>query len=510
MRRSARFSISLIGAALLFLWATAGAHPADRIYWGGYGSADPKISFANLDGTGGADLNTTGATLEEPLGLAIDIGGGRVYWANDSAPEISFANLDGSGGGDLSTPGATKNPLAGVAIYPAAGKIYWANYSPDTISFANLDGSGGGDLNTTGATVDDPFGVAIDPAAGRIYWTNRTPNTISFANLDGGGGGDLSTIGATVDEPVGVAVDPAVGRIYWANSGLSNTISFANLNGSGGGGDLNTTGATADRPYGVAIDPTVGRIYWANLGLSNKISFANLDGSGGGDLITAGATVDGPAFPVLLKAPGGAGPPTIRGGSAPNSLLSCSQGSWAPDLLGSLLYRVPQSFSYQWSRNGAAIEGATSNSIAASSVGSYQCRVTAQNQAGSASQTSTPIGIFKIGKTRLNKRRGTATLPVTVPGSGALTLTGKGVVTQRLPQGAQASLALARTISAPGTYKLLVMAKAKRKKKLNNTGRVKVNVNITFTPTGGTSGSQTKKFKLKKEVRRRRKAGSHS
>jgi hypothetical protein len=123
--------------------------------------------------------------------------------------------------------------------------------------------------------------------------------------------------------------------------------------------------------------------------------------------------------------------------------------------------------------------------------------VTAQNQAGSASQTSTPSGIFKIGRARLNRRRGTARLPVTVPGPGALTLTGKGVVSQRLPRGARASPALARTISAPGTYKLLVKTKAKRKKKLNNTGRVKVNVSVTYMPTGGTSGSQTKKLKLK-------------
>jgi DNA-binding beta-propeller fold protein YncE len=486
-RRSARFSISLIGTALLFLWATAGAHAADRIYWGGYGGSPPKISFANLDGTGGSDLNTTGATLEEPLGVAIDVVAGRIYWANDAAPKISFANLDGSGGGDLNTTGATTNPLAGIAIHPATGRIYWANYSPDTISFASLDGSGGGDLNTTGATVSDPFGLAIEPSSGRIYWTNRAPNKISFANLDGsGGGGDLDTTGATVDQPVGVAIDPALGRIYWANSD-SNKISFANLDGSGGGGDLNITGATSDRPYGVAIDPTTRRIYWANLGISNKISFANLDGSGGGDLITAGATVDGPAFPALLKAPSSAGAPAIAGGSAPGSLLSCSQGSWAPDLLGALLYRVPQTFSYQWSSNGAI---ATSNSIAASSVGNYQCRVTAQNQAGSASQVSAVHGIFKIGKARFDKRRGTARLPVTLPGSGELTLSGKGVVT------------LTKTPRAAGTVKLLVKAKAKRKKKLNRKGRVKVNAQVTFTPIGGTPGSQHKGIKLKKAVRR--------
>src|SRR6266540_732268 len=119
----------------------------------------------------------------------------RVYWANGGNDTISFANLNGTGGGDLGTSGATASAPSGVAIDPAAGRIYWANSNANKISFANLDGSGGGgDLNTTGATVNGPEGVAIDPAAGRIYWANYGDNKISFADLDGSGGGvDPST-----------------------------------------------------------------------------------------------------------------------------------------------------------------------------------------------------------------------------------------------------------------------------------------------------------------------------
>ena len=90
------------------------------------------------------------------------LAGGRVYWANDGSTtsRISFANLDGSGGGDLA--GATGGAPRGVAIGVAAGKVYWTkpgNTATDgRISFANLDGSGGGGgyLNTTGATVNRP------------------------------------------------------------------------------------------------------------------------------------------------------------------------------------------------------------------------------------------------------------------------------------------------------------------------------------------------------------------
>jgi hypothetical protein len=129
-----------------------------------------------------------------------------VYWANGGNNTISFARLDGSGGGDLPTTGATVAGPRGVALDPAAGRIYWANTGNNTISFAGLDGSGGGgDLATTGATLTRPIGVALDPAAARIYWTNddATGNQLSFARLDGSGGGDLPTTGATARSPAG-------------------------------------------------------------------------------------------------------------------------------------------------------------------------------------------------------------------------------------------------------------------------------------------------------------------
>ncbi len=77
-------------------------------------------------------------------------------------------------------------------------------------------------------------------AADRVYWVNGSAsNSISFANLDGSGGADLSLMGATPGGPFGLALYPAAGRIYWADPGV-NKISFANLDGSGGGGDLIT------------------------------------------------------------------------------------------------------------------------------------------------------------------------------------------------------------------------------------------------------------------------------
>src|SRR5207253_2802601 len=144
------------------------ASAADRVYWGGYGASTPRISFANLDGSGGGDLNTTVATLDEPFGIAIDLATGRVLWANDAGNAISFANLDNTGGGgNLNTGPITPNAPEGVAIDPVGRKIYWTNKAGNSIGFTNLDNTGGGGLlNTNGATVTDPIGLGIDPVSG--------------------------------------------------------------------------------------------------------------------------------------------------------------------------------------------------------------------------------------------------------------------------------------------------------------------------------------------------------
>jgi hypothetical protein len=91
-----------------------------------------------------------------------------------------------------------------------------------------------------------------------------------------------------------------------------------------------------------------------------------------------------------LKTPVGTGAPAIGGGSTVGTTLSCSQGSWAADLVGALLYRAPNTFAFQWSVDGREIAGATSAAITAAAAGQYTCRVTGTNRAGSSAQASAP------------------------------------------------------------------------------------------------------------------------
>lgn len=101
-----------------------------------------------------------------------------------------------------------------------------------------------------------------------------------------------------------------------------------------------------------------------------------------------------------------------------------------------------------------------------------------------------PSNAFSFGKAKLNKRKGTARLPVKVPGPGTLKLRGKGLVPQRSSAAVGA-----------GTVKLTIKPKGKTKRKLKKKGRAKVTAKVTYTPTGGDHRTKSKKLTLKRKRR---------
>jgi len=394
--RHARSSaIALAVAALALLLGSGAAAAVDSVLWSN--PSVQKLSSVALAGSGGLDLPLDAGF---PEGEAIDSANGLIYWIDvGSTPAaIRFASLDGGPVATLAVGNAPIVAPRGLAIDPVAKRIYWADAASNKIAFASLDPAhpGGDALATGSATAVAPIGVAVDPAAGRIYWANDSANAISFANLNGTGGGNIPTGRATVDAPEGVAVDPGARRIYWTNTfGIG--LSFASLDPDHpGGGDVFTGyKATVSEPFGLAIDPVAGRLYWANVAGPHQLAFTSLDDNGADDnLDLAGSSSGQPAppsgarFPVLLVAPAAVLPPAITGGTAVGASLSCSQGTWAPDVLPAFYYRAPQRFAFQWSRDGVDVPGATESTFAAGMPGDYRCRVTATNHAGSTAQTS--------------------------------------------------------------------------------------------------------------------------
>jgi hypothetical protein len=104
--------------------------------------------------------------------------------------------------------------------------------------------------------------------------------------------------------------------------------------------------------------------------------------------------------------------------------------------------------------------------------------------------------LFSFGRLKLNRRKGTATLVVNLPGPGTVGLRGKGIVS--LPAQAGGRAAVTKAVAAAGAVKLSIKAKGKARRRLNHTGRAKVRATVTYTPTGGTPAVQSKSIRLVK------------
>jgi hypothetical protein len=93
-----------------------------------------------------------------------------------------------------------------------------------------------------------------------------------------------------------------------------------------------------------------------------------------------------------------------------------------------------------------------------------------------------PPNRFSFGKLKRNRKKGTAKLAVSLPGPGALSLSGKGVVRQER--------------SGSGTVSLLVKAKGRSRRRLARAGTLKVKVTVIFTPSGGDPATKERTLKL--------------
>jgi hypothetical protein len=99
---------------------------------------------------------------------------------------------------------------------------------------------------------------------------------------------------------------------------------------------------------------------------------------------------------------------------------------------------------------------------------------------------SVPANTFKLGKVKLNKKKGTALLTVPTVWPGRVIAAGKGVKRASRRAGV-------------GKVKLLIRAKRKKLRRLNRTGRVRLRVRVTHRPAGGTATSKRKRIRLVKK-----------
>ncbi len=208
-----------------------------KVYWAE--RENGKIRNANLDGSDPADVVTG---LDLPLGIALDQGGGRVYWCQDQvlAAGVYRANLDGSG-----IEQVLGNSCTGIALDETGGKLYIVGgfMGPRR---ANLDGSSPEELIDF-ATFSAVFGdnvrhsIALDVPAGKMYFTAHryfagTTSSVGRADLDGSNPERVvseTDPGSLVGMPVAVTLDTGEGNVYWSGIDVPPTICRANTDGTG-------------------------------------------------------------------------------------------------------------------------------------------------------------------------------------------------------------------------------------------------------------------------------------
>lgn len=375
--------------ALVALTAPAANAAAPMAYF----SIGPDVYRAVLDGSSPAE-HVTGTTDSLFFrGIALDPARGRFFTSRASNPGIEVAPL--APGGSLAavavgSPGLN-NP-GGISIDPGAGKIYWGTEGGGTngnLLEATMTGAGTSVIGTPNTNDKRVLGITVDPSTHTVWWAQYTPSpAINWTRTDGSARGTLDTTGASLNAPKAIAISHRSERVYWANFF---NIGSASLSGGGG-----TDFPTAMGPGGVAVDDAAGHLYWmetANITQDVAIKRTGLDGQGTVSVTPPGLPAGGTDGLALLWAPVEATATTLTGTAALGDTLACSAATWAGDAPESFAFRAPATTTVQWARDGQSIAGATGATYRVTEAGRYTCLTIATNAAGATTATSDGITI---------------------------------------------------------------------------------------------------------------------
>jgi virginiamycin B lyase len=380
----------------------------------------------------------------------------------------------------------------------AEAYIYWAKNDPGTdpatnvIGRANLDGT---DRETVIRGGEDffPFGVTVSDT--HIYWDNG-PNRIGRANLDGTAA-DQSFIAASTSGS-GVAVDDA--HVYWVSKFSDPGSASVPPPGTGAIGRANLDGSVVDEsfitgisfPTGVAVGAS--HLYWTSYhpGTSffdvyrfpSRIGRANLDGTGvdegfiAGESGVADVAVDDTHiwWAYAGRFTGGIGRANLDG-TGRETVIGGGEDffPWGVAVSDTHVYWRGGLFSPAGVPIGRArLDGSRANHELITGTG--------ETGVGGVAVDELP---FSFGELKRNRRRGTATLTVNVPGAGQLEL----AKTKKVK-------AAEKRADAEGGVKLPVKARAEAKKRLATRGKAKVKAKVSFAPDEGEVATLTKPLKL--------------
>jgi hypothetical protein len=168
------------------------------------------------------------------------------------------------------------------------------------------------------------------------------------------------------------------------------------------------------------------------------------------------------------------------------SPVSTLPGAILTPVTGSFATGPPAADTHQTVSSGAVTVQAPNDA----EPGTYDVALTGTTSGGAATSAVAKLQVVKatvrIGRPKLSRKKGTALLPVSVPGGGILTLKGGGVRSlQRRPNG-------------PQRLRILIKAAGKAKKRLARTGSARVVAQIKYKPVPGVPVTARKAIVLRR------------
>jgi Tol biopolymer transport system component len=393
---------------------------------------------------------------------------GKIYYqgpqsGEDGPADIYRVNPDGGEPQDLTSGNGFSEERPNVS---ADGRhVVFQSFRDEgwNIFSMNADGSSQVDLTNTLDPVIN-FEPTWSPDGSKVVFMrqNLTPGEQDLWSVNANGTGAVNLTESPGAYETSAEFSPDGMKIVYVRSGPNNDIWVMNANGTGQTQLTETEFPTQN------VAPT-----WSPDG--TKIAWSVLEAPSAGDNGLHVMNANGSSQTQLLDE------------SAP---IHTDQLSWSPD--GTQIAYKSVAIGGELRLAGAA--GGPTSLLVENSGADYPSWAAVPATAESPPPTLTipppvsktvPSNHFLLGKLRLNKKKGTATIAVSVPGAGSLALAGKGV------KGAGA------VAKAAGKLSLTIKAVAKAKKKLSETGKVKLSLKITFKPAGGSAATQATKVTLK-------------
>ncbi|MFG2518193.1 YncE family protein [Streptomyces sp. NPDC048527] len=228
---------------------------AGHLYWTNMGSPpvnDGSIERVGLDGGNRTTIVPSGGT-HTPKQLHFEAAGRKLYWGDREGMRVMRCDLDGSNVETLVQTGQGDNDrrdptrwCVGVAVDPGGGHLYWTQKGPSDAGLgkilrAGIDVPAGesaadrSDIEVLLRGLPEPIDLQLDLAERTLYWTDRGDpprgNSVNRTPMDAQNGQrEAEILWTHLMEGIGIALDLDGSRMFVTD--MAGTVYAADLDGS--------------------------------------------------------------------------------------------------------------------------------------------------------------------------------------------------------------------------------------------------------------------------------------